>query len=322
MLLEVKDLTVSYKTVYGKLEALNKINLSISAGESVAVVGESGSGKSTLGLAIVRLLAPNASYDSGSIVLDGKDIVKMNTAETVRMRGREAFMVFQDPLNSLNPVKKVKIQMLEAIKIRTKREGKIFDEREAYREAVEGLRDVRLPDPELIIERFPHQLSGGQIQRVVIAFGLIMKPKVLIADEPTSALDVTIQAQVLKLINDLKRDYSMAVLFITHDISVAYTISDRLVVMYAGEISEVGPTEKVVKSPLHPYAQALISGVPKITKAGGQLQSISGSPPNMLKPPRGCRFNPRCASVMETCRKNNPNETEQDEREVRCFLYG
>ena len=322
MLLEVKDLTVSYKTIYGRLEALNKINLSISAGESTAIVGESGSGKSTLGLSIVRLLAPNSSYDNGSIFLDGKDIVKMNRREVVRMRGKDAFMVFQDPLNSLNPVKRVKIQLLEAIKMRTLRQGKQFDERQAFNEALETLREVRLPDPELIIERFPHQLSGGQIQRVVIAFGLIMRPKLLIADEPTSALDVTIQAQVLKLMNDLKRDYDMSILFITHDISVAYAVSDRVVVMYAGEISEKGPTEKVVKSPLHPYAQGLISSIPKASKKSGNLQSIVGAPPNMLNPPIGCRFNPRCSRVMEICRKENPRETEQDERIVRCFLYG
>ena len=320
--LQVKDLSIVYKTIYGDLKAVNKLNLSIKKGESVSIVGESGSGKSTLGLAIVRLLPPNATYAEGDLLLDGLEVKKLKDKELYHMRGSEAFMIFQDPLNTLNPVKKVKDQMLEAIRIRHRREGTSIDEGSGLKEAIAGLESVRMPDPSLIINRYPHQLSGGQIQRVVIAMGLLMRPKLLIADEPTSALDVTIQAQVLKLMRDLQKQYGMSILFITHDISIAYAISDRIVVMYAGEIAEDGKTEKVIKKPLHPYAQSLIASIPRISKNVGELTTISGSPPNMLNPPSGCRFHPRCPFVMEKCASSSPNFTEIDERRVRCFLYG
>jgi peptide/nickel transport system ATP-binding protein len=320
--LQIRDLSIVYKTIYGELKAVNKINLSIKKGESVAIVGESGSGKSTLGLSIVRLLPPNARYDEGDVILDGKEVKKLKQNELYRMRGSSAFMIFQDPLNTLNPVKRIKPQMLEAIRIRHQREGLPYDDAIGSKEGEEALRSVRMPDPEVIINRYPHQLSGGQIQRVVIAMGLVMRPKLLIADEPTSALDVTIQAQVLRLMRDLQKDYGMSILFITHDISIAYAISDRIVVMYAGEIAEDGITEKVIRKPLHPYAQSLIASVPKKSKSEGDLTTISGSPPNMLNPPSGCRFHPRCPYVMEKCATHSPQFVEVDERRVRCFLYG
>jgi peptide/nickel transport system ATP-binding protein len=322
MLLEINDLSVEYKTVYGRLKALNGIDLSIDKGESVSLVGESGSGKSTLGLSIVRLLPLNASYTSGSILLDGKDIVAMSDAEAKAIRGTVVFMIFQDPLNSLNPVKKVSTQMFEALNTKYKREGRGFDEKLAYQQAIESLKSVRMPDPELIIERYPHQLSGGQIQRVVIAMGLLMLPKLLIADEPTSALDITIQAQVLKLMSELKKEYGMSIMFITHDISVAYNISDRMEVMYAGEVDEDRSTDEVLKNPLHPYSKALISSIPRVTKREAKLKAIQGSPPDMLNPPQGCRFHPRCPAVMDVCRTNNPRYTKMNSGRVRCFLYG
>jgi len=319
--LQVRDLSVVYKTIYGDLKAVNRLILTIKMGESVAIVGESGSGKSTLGLSIVRLLPPNARYAEGDVVLDGLQVQKLRDRELYNMRGSSAFMIFQDPLNTLNPVKRVRAQMLEALRMRHHMEGKSVDKTTAVGEVIESLRSVRMPDPEIIINRYPHQLSGGQIQRVVIAMALLMRPKLLIADEPTSALDVTIQAQVLKLMRDLQKEYGMSILFITHDISIAYAISDRIVVMYAGEIIEDGPTEKVIRNPLHPYAQALIASIPKKTKAQGDLSTIQGNPPNMLKPPSGCRFHPRCPFVMQKCKTNSPNFTENDERSVRCFLY-
>jgi peptide/nickel transport system ATP-binding protein len=319
--LQVRDLSIIYKTIYGELTAVNKLNLTVGKGESIAVVGESGSGKSTLGLSVVRLLPGNARTE-GSINLAGQEVEKLKERDLTRMRGSSVFMIFQDPLNTLNPVKRVKDQMLEAIKTRNDREDKSFDYDTALKEATESLRSVRMPDPELIINRYPHQLSGGQIQRVVISMGLLMRPKLLIADEPTSALDVTIQAQVLKLMRDLQKEYGMSILFVTHDISIAYAISDRIIVMYAGEIVEDGPTEKVIRKSLHPYTQALISSIPKKTKEQGDLTTITGSPPNMLIPPSGCRFHPRCPFVMEKCVSNTPNFIENDERRVRCFLYG
>jgi len=320
--LQVHDLSIVYKTIYGDLKAVNKLNLSLRRAESVAVVGESGSGKSTLGLSIVKLLPGNARYKEGSITLNGQDVEKLKDRDLTRMRGSSAFMIFQDPLNALNPVKRVKDQMYEALNTRNSREGGTLDKEAGLKELIESLRSVRMPDPELIINRYPHQLSGGQIQRVVIAMGLLMRPKLLIADEPTSALDVTIQAQVLKLMRDLQKEYGMSILFVTHDISIAYAVSDRIIVMYAGEIVEDGPTEKVIRKSLHPYSQALIASIPKKTKDQGDLTTITGSPPNMLNPPSGCRFHPRCPFVMEKCLTTSPNFVENDDRRVRCFLYG
>jgi peptide/nickel transport system ATP-binding protein len=320
LLLDVKGLRVSYRTVYGNLEAIKKVDLSIEKGESVAVVGESGCGKSTLGHAIVRLLPPNARYE-GKVHLDGKDVLALKGHELRAYRGNDVFMIFQDPLNSLNPVKRVDVQMLEAVEMRERVAGREYDETKAYKDIVEGLTGVRMPDPEVILRRYPHELSGGQIQRVVIAMALVMKPKLLIADEPTSALDVTIQAQVMKLIRDLKKEYGMSVLFITHDMAVAYTVADKFLVMYAGELSELGPVDKVVSSPLHPYTVALVNSIPNKSRRDGELVSIPGSPPNMISPPSGCRFNPRCPKVMDICRTESPETRQKDNRMVRCHLY-
>lgn len=321
-IVSVENLEITYRTVYGTLKALNGVNFSVAKGESISIVGESGCGKSTLGHAIVRLLPLNAKYTAGRIMLDGKDVTRMNNREVRGMRGTTAFMIFQDPLNTLNPVKRIDAQMLEAIRSRARHESVPFDEQEALKEAIDKLEDVRMPDPSSIIRRYPHQLSGGQIQRVVIAMGLLMRPKLMIADEPTSALDVTVQAQVLRLMRDLQRDYNMSIIFITHDINVAYGICDRMVVMYAGEVVELGSSDQVTKNPLHPYAQALIRSVPKTTKDQGKLTAVSGAPPNMIHPPNGCRFHPRCPYAMDICNTNSPSAIEKNGDTVRCFLYG
>jgi len=321
-ILSVEDLSVTYRSVYGPIKALGGVNLKVRRGESVSIVGESGSGKSTLGLATVHLLPLNASYTGGRLMLDGRDVATMRGRELMAMRGNTAFMIFQDPLNTLNPVNRIDAQMIEAVRSRAKHENTSFNQEEALKEAVQKLEDVRMPDPASIIRRYPHQLSGGQIQRVVIAMGLLMRPKLMIADEPTSALDVTVQAQVLKLLRELQREYKMSIVFITHDINVAYGISDRIVVMYAGEVVESAPSEKMTKNALHPYAQALIKSVPTTTKDQGRLTAISGSPPNMLHPPNGCRFHPRCPYVMSVCTTTSPKETIKDGDAVRCWLYG
>ena len=320
-ILSVEDLAITYRTVYGPIRALNGVNFSVARGESVSIVGESGCGKSTLGLATVRLLPLNAAYSGGRLLLDGKDVTKMSNRDVLAMRGTTAFMIFQDPLNTLNPVKRIDAQMLEAIRSRDRHEHKSFNEEDALKEAVDKLEDVRMPDPSSIIRRYPHQLSGGQIQRVVIAMGLLMRPKLMIADEPTSALDVTVQAQVLKLLRDLQREYNMSIIFITHDINVAYSICDRMIVMYAGEVVESGDSDKITKDALHPYSQALIRSVPRTTKDQGRLTAISGALPNMISPPSGCRFHPRCPSVMDICKTKSPPVTEKDGDLVRCFLY-
>jgi peptide/nickel transport system ATP-binding protein len=321
-LLEIEHLSIMYRTPFGNVSALDDISLSVDKGESLAIVGESGSGKSTLALAITRLLPPNARYVGGSIIFDGVNILRLSETEFRKIRGTGIFMVFQEPFTSLNPVYKVKDQLLEALRIRYEREGVVFDESKAINEIISVLRDVRMPDPELIIERYPHQLSGGQIQRVMIAMGLLMRPKLYIADEPTSALDVTVQAQLLKLLKDLKREYGISILFITHDIAVASVIGDRIAVLYAGQLMELGDTKSVIYDPRHPYTKALLNSVPRISKYEGKLPIIGGSVPNLLNPPSGCRFYPRCPYATDVCKKVVPKMVKVNNTYVRCHLYG
>lgn len=322
MLLQIKNLSVSYKVPIGKVKILDNINLDIDKGEIVGVVGESGSGKSTLGHSIIKLNPPNAVYDSGEIIFDGKDILKLREEEFRKIRGTGIFMVFQNPLNSLNPVKTIRLQLLEALKVKQERDGKKIDDKEAEEIIINTVKDVRLPDPKEIIKKYPHQLSGGQIQRVVIAMALLLRPKLLIADEPTSALDVTIQAQVVKLFKQLREEEGTSIIFISHDISLVYAIADRLIVLYAGRLMEDGKIESVIKTPLHPYTQGLISSVPTITKKDGELRAIEGNPPSFLILPNGCKFNPRCPKVMGICKEKEPQVIEEDGRKVRCWLYG
>ena len=319
MLLEIQGLCVNYRTERGIVKALNGVNLSLGEKESLALVGESGSGKSTLGISIVRLLPANASFAAGDISLDGKSVLTMSDSEIRSVRGGVVFMVFQDPLNSLNPVKKVGDQISEALRIKSKREGKDYDESSA--DIVQAFKDVRIPDPRVILERYPHELSGGQIQRVIIAMGLLMRPKLLIADEPTSAVDVTLQAQILKILNDLKEEYGLSVIFITHDISVAYNVADKIAVMYAGNLVEIGPTEEVIKRSLHPYTKGLISCIPSGRKSKGLLKTVPGTPPSLVNPPSGCRYHPRCPYAMEVCSTKDPELLPVEKSSVACWLY-
>ncbi|BCU71026.1 ABC transporter ATP-binding protein [Stygiolobus caldivivus] len=314
-LLEVKGLSVGYKALIGKFTVLHDINFSLEQGEIVGIVGESGSGKSTLGHSIIRLLPPNSFIEKGSIFFQGKDIVKIPENEMTKIRGSGIFMILQNPLNSLNPVKRIKDQLLEAVKVKKPN----VDEKEAKEIILDAVKAVRLPDPEEIIKKYPHQLSGGQIQRVVIAMALILRPRVLIADEPTSALDVTIQAQIVKLFKQLRDEEKISILFISHDISLVYAIADRLVVMYAGRIMEDGNIEEVIKNPLHPYTQGLISSIPTSTKKDGELRAIPGSPPSFLVLPSGCKFNPRCSKVIEQCKSREPELLDVKGRKVRCW---
>ncbi|AWR96273.1 ATP-binding cassette domain-containing protein [Acidianus sulfidivorans JP7] len=320
--LSIKNLSVGYKTLIGKFRVLNDVSFDVEEGEIIGIVGESGSGKSTLGHAIIRLLPPNSYIEKGEIIFDGKNIVALPEAEMSNVRGTGITMIFQNPLNSLNPVKTIEYQLFEALKVKMSRDGKKnIDEKEAREIIINTVKDVRLPDPADIIKKYPHQLSGGQVQRVVIAMALILKPKVLIADEPTSALDVTIQAQIVKLFKQLREEEKVSILFISHDISLVYAITDRLLVMYAGRIMEDGNIEEVIKNPMHPYTQGLINSIPTISKNKGELKVIEGSPPSFLALPLGCKFNPRCNKVMEVCRKEEPKLEEIKGRRVRCWLY-
>lgn len=322
-LLEVNDLSVTYRTPFGTVKALDDVSFTLDKGESIAVVGESGSGKTTLALAISRLLPPNAEL-RGSIIFEGVDLAKLSQSALRAIRGTGIFMVFQEPANSLNPVYKIKDQLMEAVKIRYLRSNEPFDEDKALKEIISTLRDVRMPDPEVIIERYPHQLSGGQIQRVMIAMGLLMKPKLFIADEPTSALDVTVQAQILKLLKDLKNEYNLSIIFITHDLAVASIIGDRVMVMYAGQIVEEGLMNDVITKPYHPYTQGLLNilnSLPRISKYEGKLPIISGAVPSLINPPSGCRFHPRCPYATDTCVKVVPQLKNIENRRVRCHFY-
>ncbi|MFB6491213.1 MAG: ABC transporter ATP-binding protein [Thermoproteus sp. AZ2] len=324
MLLSIRGLRVGYRTVMGVLNVLEDVNLDVDRGEIVGIVGESGSGKSTLGQAVARVLPGNA-VASGEILVDGVNLLGLNEKEMEKYRGTTVFMVLQNPFTSLNPVKTVGYQLMEAARIRMARDGEGFDEGKAYEMALGALKDLRFPDPEVIMLRYPHQLSGGQIQRVVLAMSLILRPKILIADEPTSALDVTIQAQVINLFKDLSKEMGSAILFITHDISLAYVISTRIVVLYAGRVMEDGDVDAVIKEPMHPYTQGLIAGVPDLSKfAGGRakLQSIPGNPPSFLDLPSGCKFHPRCPYAMDICRAEEPPLVKTGGRAVRCWLYG
>lgn len=319
MLLETKNLSVYYKGVSGKFKVLDNVNLDIEKGELVSIVGESASGKSTFGQAIGLILPPNSTKE-GELLLNGRNLLKLNEKESSEIRGTSVFMIFQNPLNSLNPVKNVGSQLVEAVNIRKEREGIKASPGEVEKEVKATMDKLRLPDPETIFKRYPHELSGGQVQRIVIAMALLLKPKLLIADEPTTALDVTIQAQVISLLKELNRESGMAILFITHDISLAYVLSDRIIVMYSGRIVENGKTEDIIKSQKHPYTEGLISSIPDPANRGKKLYSIPGAPPSYLFSPTGCRFEPRCSKAFAKCTQEPPL-IKLKEEEVRCWLY-
>ncbi|WP_297215547.1 ABC transporter ATP-binding protein [Thermoplasma sp.] len=320
MLLSIKHLNVWYNTVAGKYKVIDDLNLDIDQGELVSLVGESASGKSTLGQVISRMLPP-VGITSGEVILDGVDVLKLSEKEMTKIRGTTVFMIFQNPLNSLNPVKRVEDQLMEALAIRNSRMNIQMTVEEARNEVIKALASLRLPDPEKIMIRYPHELSGGQVQRVVICMALLLRPKLLIADEPTTALDVTIQAQVVKLLKDLNKDTKMTIIFITHDVGLAYVLSDRMLVFYAGRVMEQGQTVEVVKNPLHPYTSGLLASIPSSPKHTGKLYSIPGSPPSYLSLPAGCKFAPRCRFAFERCFQEEPSYIKKDNRLIRCWLY-
>ncbi|MEM0050610.1 MAG: ABC transporter ATP-binding protein [Conexivisphaerales archaeon] len=319
--LELNDVNVYYKTPLGKVHILHSINVNFEKGHSIGIVGESGSGKSTLGHAIVNLLPPNGILN-GQILFNGNNLVSLRRSQMTKVRGTGIFMIMQDPFSSLDPVKKVGRQLIEALKVKYERLNESLDEQKAYLEINKRLRDVKFPDPENVIERYPYQLSGGQIQRIVIAMGLLLEPTVLIADEPTSALDVSIQAQIMTLLAELQRSYNMTLLFITHDLSVAYTVSDMITILYAGRIMEYGATDDVILNPMHPYTEGLLKSFPKGRYVDGPLYTLKGAPPTFFDLPSGCKFNPRCPYVFSRCYEEEPQlYLQKDGRKVRCFLH-
>ena len=315
-LLEVKDLKLYYGSATGPVRAVDGISLTLEGpGETIGIVGESGSGKSSLALALMRLLPRNVVLYQGQVLFQGNDLMTLSNEEfRKRIRWRTIAMVFQGVMNSLNPVLRVGQQITERVVF----EGTV-SKREAYQQAEELLNIVGLPRE--IIQRYPHELSGGMKQRVVLAMALIMEPQILILDEPTSALDVSIQAQVLNLLKRLKRQRGMAMIFITHDIAVASDICDRIVVAYGGEQVESGTAEQVLTNPKHPYTQKLIASIPRLHNPA-MPEFLPGAPPDLSQPPTGCRFHPRCPFAFDRCDKEAPPWFQvEDEQAARCWLY-
>lgn len=315
-LLIVDGLTVEYWARRGKIRAVENVSLSLEKGETLGIVGESGSGKSTLGLSLIRLVPYPGRITKGNILLEGQNILKFNNEQIRDLRGRRISYVFQDPMTSLNPVEKIRTHFVELIQAHQPNVSK----EEAFERAEELLKSVGIASDR--IDDYPHQLSGGMRQRIMIAMGLALNPSVVIADEPTTALDVIVQAKILDLLKTLKDAYGMALILITHDLSIVLERSNRIAVMYAGRIVEQGRSIDIYARTHHPYSQGLLKSIPNIELADQKLESIDGSPPNLLNPLIGCRFWPRCRYVMEECRLREPPFFETDaDHLVRCYLY-
>ncbi|MDO3410397.1 ABC transporter ATP-binding protein [Saccharibacillus sp. CPCC 101409] len=316
-LLNVENLRTVFETGEGTVQAVRGVSFSVRAGEVVGLVGESGSGKSVTARSLIRLIQPPGRIAAGKIEFDGEDLLGKTEKELRGIRGNRISMIFQDPMTSLNPVVRVGRQMTEVIR-RHRKLGK----EEARKTAIELLRQVGIPSPETRIDQYPHEFSGGMRQRVMIAMALSCKPQLLIADEPTTALDVTVQAQILHLIRELKDSTRTAVLMITHDLGVVAQICSRVVVMYGGLIMEEGPVERIFAAPRHPYTQGLLRSIPRPgTEEGKQrLTAIEGTPPNLADPPPGCPFRERCPHAMEVCAQMpHYTETELGHRAL-CWL--
>ncbi len=305
-LLEVRDLRTVFDTYAGEVKAVNGVSFSLQAGEAMAVVGESGCGKSVTALSIMRLLASNGRVAGGQILLDGRDLSRVTGREMRSIRGNEIGIIFQDPMTSLNPVLTIGTQIAEGLELH---QG--LKRREATQRAIEMLRVVGIPNPERRIRQYPHEFSGGMRQRVMVAIALACNPKLLIADEPTTALDVTIQAQILELMKDLKRRFNMAIILITHDLGVVAGLASRVLVMYAGKIIEQGPVKAIYRNPQHPYTWGLLRSIPRLdAREKKRLVNILGTPPDLLSPPLGCPFYPRCEHALKVCETNMPETTE------------
>ena len=317
ILLSIRNLHVYYYTPDGVVKAVSGVDLDVYHGEILALVGESGCGKTTLGYSILNLVPPPGRIVSGSIIFEGRDLTRLSRKELDEIRGKEITMIFQDPMASLNPVFRIGDQMIDVVvhKLRV-------DKAEARKIALNALKAVRLPNPEEIMHRYPHELSGGMLQRVVIAMAISTKPKLVIADEPTTALDVTIQAAILKLLVELAREINTTVILITHNMGVVAEVADRVAVMYAGHIIEVGNVFDVFSKPLHPYTKGLLSCVPRVDIEVEALPTIGGDVPSLINPPPGCRFHPRCPYASEKCRREEPPMIEAEpDHFVKCWLY-
>jgi len=316
-LLKIRNLKTYFYTYGGIVKALEDINLDIYKGESFGLVGETGCGKSVTALSIMRLIQwPPGKIIGGKIIFNGKDLLKISEEEMRKVRGEEISMIFQEPMTSLNPVFTIGNQIIETILIHQK-----IDKKKAEKKALKMLKITRMPDAERMLNKYPHELSGGMCQRVMIAMALACEPSLLIADEPTTALDVTIQAQILDIIQEINKKITSAMLLITHDLGVVSQVCDRVGVMYAGYIIEVGTVKQIFKNPVHPYTKGLMNAIPKIHLHTKKLEVIKGAVPNLITPPPGCRFHPRCEYATDECRKKIPFLVEIEKgHHVACFM--
>jgi peptide/nickel transport system ATP-binding protein len=316
-LLEIENLKTYFYTENGEIPSVDGVSFQIDKGETVAIVGESGCGKSVTSLSIMGLVSSPGKVVDGRILFEEMDLVKASKKEMQKIRGNEIAMIFQEPLTSLNPVFTVGSQVAESIRLHQK-----ASKEEAKQKTIELLKKVGIPRADKVYSSYPHFLSGGMRQRVMIAMALSCNPKLLIADEPTTALDVTIQAQILHLMRELSREYDTAIMLITHDLGVVAEMVDRVIVMYAGQVVEQGDVFTLFKEPKHPYTQGLLKSTPKIHELKDELESIDGTVPNPAEMPKGCRFHPRCPFAMDKCVKDDPLLEEVTiGHQVRCWLY-
>ena len=316
-LLELRGLSTYYESARGTrvTRAVDDVSLILERGKTLGIVGESGSGKSTLALSIMRLLPPAARIVGGEIRFEGEDLLKKSPREMRHIRGKRIAMILQDPMASLNPLFTIGDQISESLRVH---EG--ASRSTAWKRAKALLESVRISAPATRMNEFPHQMSGGMRQRIVGAIAVACEPRLLIADEPTTSLDLTIQAQYLSLLRDLQRDHDLAMIFITHNLGIVAKMCDQLAVMYAGRVVEGGPVKQLFRSPVHPYTQALLNSIPRMSDQRERLTAIEGQPPDLSVLPPGCAFAPRCPSLVDRCREAAPPELAADGRTVRCWI--
>jgi oligopeptide/dipeptide ABC transporter ATP-binding protein len=317
-LLDLQNLSTHYVSAQGTrvVRAVDQVSLRINAGETMGIVGESGSGKSTLALTILRILPPAARIVSGKMLFEGEDLLEKSESEMRHVRGKRIAMILQDPMASLNPLFTIGDQVAEPIRVH---EG--ATRATAWSRAKDLLKSVRIPAPETRVTQYPHEMSGGMRQRIVGAIGISCEPRLLIADEPTTSLDLTIQAQYLNLLRELQREHHLALIFITHNLGIVAKMCDQLAVMYAGRVVETGPVSQIFNAPTHPYTEALLNSIPRMTDNTQRLTAIDGQPPDLAALPAGCSFAPRCPRVFDQCRDEAPPEfTEGRGRTARCWL--
>lgn len=314
-MLEIENLTIQFQTRRGQLTAVDRISFSLAAGETLGIVGESGSGKSVSSLAIMRILAKNSLVASGTIRFQGQNLLELSERQMRKIRGGEIAMIFQDPMTSLNPCYSIGFQLGETLRLH---QG--LSKQECLEPMLRLLEEVGIPDPKTRLANFPHQLSGGMSQRIMIAMAIACSPKLLIADEPTTALDVTIQAQILELLNSLRKTRKMGLILISHDMGVVAENADRILVMYAGQIVETGPRDQIISSPKHPYTRALLKTVPGQQGAfRSRLPALKGLVPDLVHRPTGCQFHPRCDIKESICSQEEPRERAIGSCRVKCI---